>query len=117
MTGSTAWTRVCDLNDLVPDRGVAALVDGRHVAVFRLTGTDELRAIDNVDPFSGASVLSRGVVGATMLDGTWQTYVASPLRKQRFSLADGVCLEHPDVRLRTFDVRLRSGVVEVAPAP
>lgn len=64
-TATGRWTHVCDLDRLEADRGVTALVDGRHVAVFRLSGTDELLAIDNVDPFTGASVLSRGIVGAS----------------------------------------------------
>lgn len=108
------WTHVCELAELAPDRGVAALVGDRHVAIFRLTGTDEVRALDNVDPFSGASVLSRGLIGTEMLDGQWVPYVASPLRKQRFSLHDGICLDKPAVQLDTFRVQVRSGVVEVA---
>ncbi|UDY35151.1 nitrite reductase small subunit NirD [Dermatobacter hominis] len=111
------WTGVCALDDLVADRGVAALVDGRHVAVFRLSGTGELFAIDNVDPFAAASVLSRGLVGAAEVDGRWEPYVASPLRKQRFLLRDGACLDDPSVQVATFGVRVEAGVVEVAPSP
>lgn len=110
-----SWTHVCELDRLEADRGVTALVDGRHVAVFRLSGTDELLAIDNVDPFTGASVLSRGIVGAKQADGTWVPYVASPLRKQRFSLRDGTCLDSPDVRVDVFEVQVSAGAVEIAP--
>ena len=53
---------VCPVERLIADRGVAALVDGVAVAVF-LLADGELHTIDNVDPFSGASVLSRGIVG------------------------------------------------------
>ena len=104
---------VCPVDDLVDDRGVCALVSDRHVAVFRLSGTRELVAVDNVDPFSGASVLSRGLVGSTRRDGAWVTYVASPLRKQRFDLRTGECLDDPSVRLRTWDVQVVDGVVHV----
>ncbi|MEE3209490.1 MAG: nitrite reductase (NAD(P)H) small subunit, partial [Pseudomonadota bacterium] len=31
----TDWTTVCSLEDLVPDTGVCALVEGKQVAVFR----------------------------------------------------------------------------------
>ncbi len=110
------WTHVCDLDRLEADRGVTALVDGRHVAVFRLSGTDELLAIDNVDPFTGASVLSRGLVGAKQAEGSWVPYVASPLRKQRFSLRDGICLDSPEVRVDTFEVQVNAGAVEIAPS-
>ncbi|MEZ5323180.1 MAG: nitrite reductase small subunit NirD [Microthrixaceae bacterium] len=107
---------VCDEAGLVPDRGVCALVGDRHVAVFRVSGTGELFAVDNVDPFTGASVLSRGLVGATLRDGEWITYVASPLRKQRFDLRSGRCLEDPAEGVDVFEVSVLDGVVRVAPA-
>ena len=56
------WTAVCAVDEIVPNTGVCARVEGRHVAVFRV-GADRFFAIDNVDPKSGASVLSRGLVG------------------------------------------------------
>ncbi len=99
---------VCALGSLTPDRGVAALIDGRAVAVFRLAdGT--LHAVDNIDPFSGASVLSRGLIGD--VDGT--PTVASPLYKQRFDLRTGSCLDDPDVAVAVHDVRVVSGTVEL----
>ena len=79
---------MCTIDQITPDRGVAALVDGTAVAVFLLS-TGELHAIDNVDPISGASVLSRGVVGE--VDGA--ATVASPIYKQRFDLRTGRCLD------------------------
>ena len=80
------WVEVCKLGDIVPDTGVCALVDGRQVAVFRLSG-DSVHAIDNYDPFSQANVLSRGIVG----DLKGELVVASPVYKQHFSLASGRC--------------------------
>jgi nitrite reductase (NADH) small subunit len=109
------WFDVCDVDRIEPDRGVCALVAGRAVAIFRLRGSHELRAIDNVDPFSGASVLSRGLVGATEIDGEWVSYVASPLRKQRFDLATGRCLDDPTVQLDVHRVSVERGRVLVAP--
>lgn len=106
------WTTVCHADDLVPGRGVAALVEDRPVAVFLLDDHGTLRAVDNTDPFSGASVLSRGLVGRTDLDGTPLHYVASPLRKQRFDLDSGACLDG-DVTIATWPARIRDGIVEV----
>ena len=60
---SAAWTTVCDLDALLPDVGVRALVGDTQVAVFRLSRPDGVFAIDAFDPFSGAPVLSRGIVG------------------------------------------------------
>ena len=51
------WTPVCQADDIVPDTGVCARVEDRHVAVFRI-GTEGFFAIDNIDPQSGASVLA-----------------------------------------------------------
>ena len=52
------WTYVCRYDDLTPGRGVAALVAGQQVAVFR--ARSGLYALDNLDPHSGAYVMSRG---------------------------------------------------------
>lgn len=52
------WLTVCDLTQLNPGRGVAALLpDGRQAALFRDRG-GKVYAIDNRDPFGGAAVLS-----------------------------------------------------------
>jgi nitrite reductase (NADH) small subunit len=107
------WVVVCPWDALIPDRGVCALVGGAAVAVFRCSFRSELFAIDNVDPFTGASVLSRGLVGATV-DGT--TFVSSPLRKQRFALDTGRCLDDPELALRTWPTAVVDGVVMVATA-
>jgi nitrite reductase (NADH) small subunit len=102
------WTAVCPLQALQPERGVAALVEGEPVAVIR-THDDRLFALHNVDPFSGASVLSRGIVGD--LGGT--PVVASPLHKQHFALETGVAIEDTDVAVATYAVRVVDGMVEV----
>lgn len=68
------WFTVCDLSQLIPGRGVAALLpDGRQVALFR-DRAGELYAVDNRDPFGGAAVLSRGLTGTH--EG--RSFVASP---------------------------------------
>jgi nitrite reductase (NADH) small subunit len=102
------WTAVCRYDDIIPERGIAALVDGVAVAVFR-THDGRLHALSNVDPFSNASVLSRGIVG----DRGGRATVASPIYKQVFELATGVCLDDPDVSVPTYPVRLVEGIVEV----
>ena len=103
------WRLVCAVDDLIPGRGVAARVAGTQVAVFALPDAT-LAAVDDVDPFSGASVLSRGLVG----DVAGEPTVASPLLKQRFSLRTGACLDDPSVVIRTWPVRVNAGRVEVA---
>jgi nitrite reductase (NADH) small subunit len=88
------WIPVCGMADLTPGRGVAVLLpDGTQAALF-LDRHGRTFAIGNRDPFSGACVLSRGLVGSTGNDGG--PFVASPLLKQRFDLATGSCLDDPD---------------------
>jgi nitrite reductase (NADH) small subunit len=108
-TATLNWTAVCAVDDILPNTGVCALVDGRHVAIFRV-GCDQLFAIDNIDPKSGASVISRGLVGSL----GERTVVASPLYKHHFDLRTGECLEVPEYTLRAYPVRTDGGQVLVS---
>jgi nitrite reductase (NADH) small subunit len=91
------------------ERGVAALVDGEQVALFR-TAEGTVHALANRDPFSGAMVLARGIVGSR----GEATTVASPMYKQVFDLASGVCLDDPTVAVAAYPVQVRDGLVEIA---
>lgn len=101
------WTPVCPLDRLDEDRGVAALVDGVQVAIFRTAAG--LFAVDNLDPVGDAYVMSRGLVGSR---GGVPT-LASPLHKQVYDLTTGRCLDLPGVALRRHRARCRDGLVEV----
>ncbi|MFG3000176.1 nitrite reductase small subunit NirD [Streptomyces sp. NPDC048340] len=95
------WLTVCELSALVPGRGVAALLpDGSQAAVF-VDRAGRPYAIGNRDPFTGAQVLSRGLVGSA----GGRPFVASPLLKQRFDLESGSCLDDEEVAVRTYPVR------------
>ncbi len=109
MLVSRTWVDVCPLEKLIPGRGVCALVGGLQVAVFRIAG-EEIYAISNFDPFSGAFVLSRGIVGSR----AERLKVASPIYKQSFDLDTGVCLDDATVSVRTFEVSVVEGMVQVA---
>nr|WP_314844390.1 nitrite reductase small subunit NirD [uncultured Microbacterium sp.] len=102
LSGAAVGIRVCSLDDLETERGRAALIDGEQVALFLLPdGT--VAAVDNLDPYSGANVMSRGIVGSR---GDAPT-VASPLHKQVFDLRTGMCLEtqgKPESALRVWPV-------------
>jgi nitrite reductase (NADH) small subunit len=102
------WVKVCTYDDLLPERGVAALVGGEQIAVFR-TFDGMLHAIGNRDPFSGAYVLARGIVGSA---GDAPT-VASPVFKQVFDLRTGECLADPSVAVPVYEVRRAGDAVEV----
>lgn len=106
------WETVCPVERLQPERGVAALLGPQHggvqVALFR-THAGTVHAIGNIDPFSRAAVLSRGIVG----DRGGVPTVASPVYKQAFSLLDGRCLDDPDVGVACYPVRVVDGFLQV----
>ncbi|QGN56826.1 nitrite reductase small subunit NirD [Nostocoides sp. HKS02] len=109
-----ALTEVCRLKALPPERGAAALVRGVQVALFR-TFDDTVYAVQQRDPYSGANVISRGIVGSR---GDAPT-VASPMYKQVFDLRTGACLDPvgKDPRdLVTYVVVVRDGVVHLGDA-
>lgn len=93
----------CQLDDLLPGTGVCALIAGHQVAIFRPTAGDQLFAIGNQDPFYQANVLSRGLIG----EHEGEFWVASPLKKQRFRLCDGLCLDNPAVSVPAYPVEVR----------
>jgi nitrite reductase (NADH) small subunit len=100
--------RVCRLDDLLPERGAAVVVDGRQVALFRLFD-DTVRALSNRDPFSGACLLSRGIVG----DRHGRPIVVSPVYKQAFDLETGRCLDDLAVGVAPYEAVVDDGVVHV----
>jgi nitrite reductase (NADH) small subunit len=107
------WETVCLLDRLLPERGAAALLaaggEPVPVALFR-THDGTVHAIGNIDPFSGAAVMSRGIVG----DRGGRPTVQSPIKKQAFALDDGRCLDDPEVTLPVYATRVTAdGHVEI----
>ena len=100
---------ICAEHELIDNIGQCALVNGKQVAVFRLSDCERLFAIANYDPFSQANVISRGVVG----DLGGQLVVASPVYKQHFDLSNGICLEDTEVVLDTYPVRINNSRIEI----
>ena len=109
------WVGVCALAALHPERGVAAILDGTQIALFRL-GDDQVFAVQQADPYSGSQVMSRGLVGTR----GGRVTVASPMFKQVFDLASGECLDTVGKEARTlstYPVRLEDGTVLVDMGP
>lgn len=103
--------KICNLEDILPFGGVAALIDGEQVAIFRL-GDDQVFALSNYDPFSNAAVLSRGIIGSI----NDVPVIASPIYKQHFELATGKCIEDDSVTLKTWPVAVEGGNVVLTAA-
>ncbi|OBG12064.1 nitrite reductase small subunit [Mycolicibacterium celeriflavum] len=110
LNDTQVWTSACRYDFLTPNRGVGVLLaDGSQAALFRLDD-GSLHAVGNVDPFSGAAVMSRGIVG----DRGGRPTVQSPIKKQAFALDDGACLDDPEASLPVYPTRLTAdGHVEV----
>jgi nitrite reductase (NADH) small subunit len=109
---SASWRALCSRRDLVANSGVVAWIDGEQVALFHLPETEtgeQVFAVANRDPKSGANVIGRGIVGQLKGD----LVIASPLYKQHFRLQDGACLVYPEQRLRVWPVRLKGDAVEI----
>jgi nitrite reductase (NADH) small subunit len=104
------WTTACAFDHLIPGRGVGVLLDdGSQAALFRLDD-DSLHAVGNIDPISGAAVLSRGIVG----DRAGRAVVQSPIKKQAFTFDDGTCLDDPTVSVPVYATSVSAdGVVSV----
>lgn len=105
------WNPICSRDELIADSGVVAWLDGVQIALFYLPNAQgqQLFAVDNRDPKSGANVIGRGIVGQL---GN-ELMIASPMYKQHFRLADGSCVEFPEQRLNVWPVRLNGDVVEI----
>ncbi|MUL82591.1 MULTISPECIES: nitrite reductase small subunit NirD [unclassified Mycolicibacterium] len=106
-----AWTTACRYDFLMPCRGVAVLLpNGSQAALFRLDD-GSLHAVGNIDPFCGAAVLSRGIVG----DRGGRATVQSPIKKQAFALDDGSCLDDAAVSIPVYRTRVTpGGFVQIA---
>ncbi|QPK63255.1 nitrite reductase small subunit NirD [Methylomonas sp. LL1] len=103
----SGWINVCDIADLQDDSGICVLAQGRQIAIFYLPKLKAVYAIGNYDPFSRANVLSRGMVG----DLGGQPMLASPMYKQHFHLATGVCFEDANVSVPSYPVRVENNRV------
>ena len=115
MSATKRWTAVCTVRQLVPERGVAVLVAGQQVALFLVTGETGsfVYAVGHRDPFSGANVMARGLLGSV---GDRDT-IASPMYKQVFDLVTGECLTDASVRLPVHRTWVAGGVVHVENEP
>ena len=105
-----SWTKACQLNSLLPGRGVAVLLPGGEQVALFLMSDQTLAAVSNIDPFGQAAVMSRGITG----DRNGEPTVASPLLKQIFSLRDGRCLDDESRSLTVYEVRVTDGIIEIA---
>lgn len=118
--------RICAVADLAPERGAAAMLpDGTQIAVF-LLDDGSVRAVQQLDPYSGSNILSRGLVGTHRIAGEDEEperivpTLSSPMYKQSWDLDTGEVLDSGGgerLPIAVFDVALQDGDVHVATAP
>lgn len=94
-------TVICWLAEMLPERPVAALVDGVQLAVVRLSD-DSIRAVGMWDPIAGANVMARGLVGSRVVDGEEVPVIFSPMYKEPYDLRTGTSLADPEVCLGSW---------------
>lgn len=105
------WSAVCALEAIPPEAGIGARLGSERVALFRFG--DAFYALEDREPGSDASVLSRGILG----DVGGEPVVISPLYKQRVRLRDGQSLDNPQHQLRCWPVKLEAGQIWLANRP
>ncbi|HWT33168.1 MAG TPA: nitrite reductase small subunit NirD [Microbacterium sp.] len=107
-----AWLAICRVDDLEVERGRAALLPRGEQAALFLLHDGTVHAVQNLDPYSDANVLSRGIIGSRADAPT----VASPMYKQVFDLRTGLCLDTQGGEpraLRVWPVGVADGVVHL----
>lgn len=102
------WQPVCRVIDLEVGRGVAALVHGQSVAIFR-TADEAVYALGNHDPFARSQMIARGIVGVR----AGVPFVASPAHRHAFDLRTGRCLDDLHVAVPAYAVKVVEGTVMV----
>lgn len=105
------WNAVCPLEAIPPQAGIGARLGEQPIALFRLD--DQVFVLDDEEPGTNASVLSRGLLG----DSGGQPLVISPLYKQRFLLSTGQSLDNPALFQRCWPVKVEHGQVWVGATP
>ena len=103
------WVNICKIDEILPATGVCALLGHEQVAIFRPRHDEQVFAISTIHPFFEASVLSRGIIA----EHQGELWVASPLKKQRFRLSDGHCMEDESHSVKHYDVRVKDGKVQL----
>ena len=105
---TTMWVPTCEVTELELGWGEVALLAGQQVALLRVA-EEEVYAVDHHDPYTGAPVMARGIVGSR---GDRPT-LASPLHKQVYDLGTGECFTDSALALRTYRTRIVGGMIEV----
>ena len=96
------FSDVAGLSELPPGGQKVVQARDRQIALFNVEG--RIYAIDNICFHRG------GPLGEGLLEGT---VVTCPWHEWSFDVQTGICTFNPDAWVDTFQVRLRTGRIEV----
>lgn len=101
----TAWSDVCARQELETNWGEAAVIDDAQVALFAFDD-DTVCATAQSCPSTGAHVMSRGITGSKIIDGSQVLTIACPLHKEVFRLDTGECVSGDTPALQVYPVTI-----------
>jgi nitrite reductase (NADH) large subunit len=102
------WQEICAVDEIPEHAGIGAHLGEQQIALFRFGKA--VYALEDIEPGSSASVLSRGILG----DASGEPIVISPLYKQRIRLRDGRQVDSGEPAVRAWPVKIEGGKVWVS---
>jgi len=106
--GFKRWQEICAVDEIPEHAGIGAHLGEQQIALFRFGKA--VYALEDIEPGSSASVLSRGILG----DASGEPIVISPLYKQRIRLRDGRLVDSGEPAVRAWPVKIEGDRVWVS---
>jgi len=106
--GFKRWQEICAVDEIPEHAGIGAHLGEQQIALFRFGKA--VYALEDIEPGSSASVLSRGILG----DASGEPIVISPLYKQRIRLRDGRLVDSGEPAVRAWPVKIEGDKVWVS---
>lgn len=105
------WIMVCKTEDIPENGGACVKVEEQQVAVFNFKRRNQWYATQNLCPHKQQMVLSRGMIGSA--GENCEPKVACPFHKNTFSLITGNGISDEKLYIKTYPVKVSSGLVYI----
>ncbi|MEJ7778589.1 MAG: nitrite reductase small subunit NirD [Daejeonella sp.] len=105
------WILVCKAEDIPENGGACVKVEEQQVAVFNFKRRNQWYATQNLCPHKQQMVLSRGMIGSA--GENCEPKVACPFHKNTFSLITGEGISDEALHIKTYPVKVYSGLVYI----
>ncbi|GAB3621649.1 hypothetical protein GCM10027417_29110 [Glutamicibacter endophyticus] len=103
-TSTPSLDLLCRYSELFPDWGEAIWHPNGQLAIFR-TAWNHVYLTSHRCPITGATVMARGILGGTTINGKHIDTIACPLHKEVYRLDTGESLDGTAPQLAVYDVR------------